>query len=130
MGGVKCGLLTWRFWATPTALSRDYLILIEFRRGAPPAVFVEAPDLVALAAGRRIPHCYSEAPLRLCLYLPGTAEWLKHMRLDETMVPWTYLWLSYFEEWLLSDEWKGGGVHPAECGRDTGHAIGRSWAPR
>ena len=31
------------------------------------------------------------------------------MRLDQTVVPWTSLWLFYFEDWLSSDEWKGGG---------------------
>jgi hypothetical protein len=67
---------------------------------------------VEIAAGRRIPHIYSEAPLRLCLYLPGTGEWERHLRIDQTIVPWTYLWLGYFEEWLWSNEWKGGGKHP------------------
>ena len=36
------------------------------------------------------------------------------MRIDQTIVPWTILWLFYFEEWLDSNEWKGGGVHPKE----------------
>jgi hypothetical protein len=30
------------------------------------------------------------------------------------MVPWSLLWLPYFEEFLLSDESKGGGVHVGE----------------
>jgi hypothetical protein len=34
------------------------------------------------------------------------------MRLDQTVVPWTSLWLFYFEDWLASNEWKGGGEHP------------------
>lgn len=34
------------------------------------------------------------------------------MRLDQTIVPWTMLWLFYFEEWLASGDWKGGGMHP------------------
>jgi hypothetical protein len=34
------------------------------------------------------------------------------MRLDQTIVPWAALWLFFFEEWLATDEWKGGGVHP------------------
>jgi hypothetical protein len=25
---------------------------------------------------------------------------------------WATLWLFYFEEWLASDDWKGGGMHP------------------
>jgi hypothetical protein len=36
------------------------------------------------------------------------------MRIDNTIVPWAILWLFYFEEWLSSDEWKGGGEHPLE----------------
>ena len=36
------------------------------------------------------------------------------MRLDQTIVPWAILWLFYFEEWLSSNEWKGGGMHPEE----------------
>jgi hypothetical protein len=24
------------------------------------------------------------------------------------------LWLFYFEEWLWSDDWKGGGMHPGD----------------
>ena len=27
-------------------------------------------------------------------------------------MPWAALWLFYFEEWLGSDDWKGGGEHP------------------
>jgi hypothetical protein len=38
------------------------------------------------------------------------------MRLDHTIVPWTALWLFYFEEWLISNDWKGGGVHPSSSG--------------
>lgn len=30
------------------------------------------------------------------------------------IVPWTSLWLYFFEDWLATDEWKGGGKHPAE----------------
>jgi len=36
------------------------------------------------------------------------------MRIDQTIVPWAVLWLFYYEEWLVSDRWKGGGEHPPE----------------
>ena len=65
-----------------------------------------------VAEGRRIPHLYQQKPLRLCLYLPKTHEWRSWMRLDQTIVPWATLWLFYFEEWLASGDWKGGGMHP------------------
>lgn len=70
-----------------------------------------SPDLTELAGERDIPHVYHD-PLRLCLYLPGAGEWESHMRIDRTFVPWTSTWLFYFEEWLASDDWKGGGIHP------------------
>jgi hypothetical protein len=79
-----------------------------------PRVFVDDPDLLALADGRRLPHVYEQQPPRLCLYVPETGEWTPAMRLDQSIVPWAMLWLFYFEEWLVSDEWKGGGVHPGE----------------
>jgi hypothetical protein len=34
------------------------------------------------------------------------------MRIDQTFVPWATTWLYYFEDWLITDEWKGGGRHP------------------
>lgn len=117
-GQLRAGLLTWRYTATPSPLSRDYYIRIEFRQGRRPQVFVEAPDLHALAGGRRVPHLYQQRPPRLCLYLPQTNEWQSWMRLDQTIVPWSALWLFYFEEWLASDDWKGGGMHPGADDED------------
>jgi hypothetical protein len=70
------------------------------------------PDLVRLADGRKLPHVYSEDPVELCLFRPRYFEWDESVPLDRTIVPWIYLWLFYFEEWLISDQWKGGGEHP------------------
>lgn len=87
---------------------------IEFAQGGAPETYVDAPDLQALAGERMIPHLYGRTPPQLCLYLPKTYEWQPQMRLDQTVVPWSVLWLFYFEEWLLSDDWKGGGMHPGD----------------
>jgi len=88
-------------------------VRIEYQQGDSPDVFVDAPDLTLLAGGRALPHVYEEKPTRLCLYRPRAREWVGAMRIDQTIVPWTTLWLFYFEEWLSSNEWKGGGEHPA-----------------
>lgn len=111
-GELSAGRLTWRYASTPFPLGRDYGIRIEFKQGGRPRIFVEYPDLHLLAGDRRIPHLYQQKPPRLCLWLPQTGEWQRWMRLDQTVVPWTSLWLFYFEEWLASDDWKGGGMHP------------------
>jgi hypothetical protein len=110
-GFLHAGRFSWTYDTSPSALSRDYRIRIEMDHDLSPDVFVEDPDLDALAGGRDLPHIYHD-PTRLCLYLPGTPEWRPWMRLDQTIVPWTSLWLFYFEDWLASNEWKGGGEHP------------------
>ena len=113
-GELRAGRLTWRYVATPSPLSRDYSVRIELVQDGVPETYVDAPDLQALAGDRKIPHLYSQRPPKLCLYLPKTYEWQPWMRLDQTVVPWSVLWLFYFEDWLLNDDWKGGGMHPGE----------------
>jgi hypothetical protein len=111
-GKVRGNVLTWRFPVSPTPLSRQYAARIEYRQGKSPSVYIDDPNLLALADGRRLPHVYEQSPPRLCLYLPNSGEWGAWMRLDQTIVPWTALWLLYFEAWLMSGEWSGGGLHP------------------
>jgi hypothetical protein len=113
-GRLHAGRLVWRYRVSPTPLSRDYEVRIDYRQGDIPMVFIDEPDLIALADGRRLPHVYEQKPTRLCLYLPRACEWATWMRIDLTIVPWAALWLFYFEEWLSSGQWKGGGEHPGE----------------
>ena len=102
---------TWRYSARPTPMSRSYSMHIDFKTGAQPEIYVDQPDLVGLAEGRKIPHLYSQSPSQLCLHRPIKGEWRPDMLIDRTIVPWAALWLFYFEEWLASDDWKGGGEH-------------------
>ena len=113
-GELSSGRLTWHYGTQPTALSREYSIRITYRQGDSPKVLVREPKLVELAGDRPLPHVYQQSPPLLCLYRPGKHEWTPFMRLDQTIVPWTSLWLFYFEDWLVSDEWKGGGEHPPQ----------------
>lgn len=78
-------------------------------------MFVLSPNLLDLAAGRPLPHVYKHdgKGTRLCLWFPRQNEWVPQMRLGETYIPWTAEWLNYFEEWLLTDVWAGGGEHPS-----------------
>ena len=113
-GAVRRGRFYWRYGASPTPVSRTYRIRLSYKARGSPEVVVEEPALSVVAGGRRLPHVYDQEPPRLCLYLPGTGEWRPWMPMDETIVPWVVLWLFYFEEWLISDQWKGGGAHPGE----------------
>lgn len=111
-GTLSAGRLTWRFRTRPTPLSREYGLRIEFRQGDTPDAFVEDPDLPALAKGKRLPHVYDQRPTRLCLYRPKYREWRPELMIHETIVPWAVTWLYYFEDWLMTGEWAGGGEHP------------------
>jgi hypothetical protein len=125
-GALTRERLTWRFGTRPSPLSRLYNLRIEYGQIGPPNVFVDAPDLHELSGGRVLPHVYSQRPVRLCLHLPDAFEWSRRDRLDLTIVPWSALWLFYFEEWLWSDDWKGGGVHPGD--RDQRRGLRRRMA--
>jgi hypothetical protein len=111
-GTLRAGRLVWRYDTQPTPLSRVYTVELVYHKGKAPDVFVVEPDLTELADGRKLPHVYQQKPTELCLYLPGAGEWTSSMRMDQTIVPWAALWLFYFEEWLISRKWKGGGKHP------------------
>lgn len=104
--------LDWRFDAQPSPLARRYRVRLYMPRSGSPMVQVTAPNVLELAEGRALPHVYSSRPVRLCLYMPGTGEWHSGRRAAETLVPWSFLWLAYFEAWLISGEWCGGGEHP------------------
>lgn len=114
-GTLGAAGLAWVYKERPTPLSREYTVRIEYKRQGIPHVFITDPDINVIAGGRDIPHVYKN-PLRLCLYLPRSGEWNGRMRIDLTFVPWAAVWLYYFEEWLASGEWKGGGVHPRLAG--------------
>ncbi len=123
-GSVRMQRLRWEFDARPTSLSRSYRLRIEYHPEDTPKVYILDPNLVVLSGDRLIPHVYKQKPTRLCLYLPGTGEWLPHMFIDKTIVPWSYLWLFYFEDWLCTNEWKGGGVHPeTDDGKDSKNPL-------
>jgi hypothetical protein len=59
---------------------------------------------------------------RLCLYLPSADEWMPTQLIAETIVPWTSLWLFYYETWHATGEWLGGGDHPK-----VGAAKAKRW---
>lgn len=111
-GVLRPGALVWTFDATPTPTSRRYRLRLTLTQTGMPSTVVLEPDLRALANGRRLPHVYRETPVELCLWLPRRREWHHGLTLASTMLPWAHLWLAYFEEWLVSDQWQGGGEHP------------------
>lgn len=114
--------LLWEGWLQPSLFSRRYKVTIRYGLGTAPICVVTEPDLFALAGTRAIPHLYladKHIPgARLCLFLPGSqaddglSEWRAQLRISDTIIPWASLWLFYFEQWLHTRDWEGGGKHP------------------
>lgn len=112
-GSLNHKYFFWEFTIQPTPLSKKYLVLLVFHiDNYSPDVFVIDNEVWEISKTKIIPHLYDYKAIRLCLYYPSYKDWDKTMTFCSTFVPWTYLWLYYYEEWLYSDDWKGGGIHP------------------
>lgn len=111
-GSVVRENLKWISEIRPTPLSRTYTIRLEYKFEHSPSVFVIEPSLKNLAGDREIPHLYSQEEEKLCLYQPKYREWNPSMNISQTIVPWIYEYFYFFEDWLSTGDWKGGGEHP------------------
>ena len=105
------------FWfeITPGSFGRTYRCLLTVMPdGRTPVLLVMSPDLQALAGKKKIPHTYSHvgSGTKLCLWFPKSQDWIPQMKFGDTYIPWAAEWLYYFEVWLATGEWEGGGAHP------------------
>jgi hypothetical protein len=89
----------------PTELSSRFEVRIRYRLGDVPRVFV-IPQITMGA-----PHVYWAQDGRLCLYYPKDGGWRRDMIIAETIIPWTALWLRYYELWLDTGKWLGPSPH-------------------
>ena len=106
---MRRGVLTWRGNLRPTEISLEYRVEIKYSPQLAPKVRVTHPALER-REGKRPPHMYRGE--LLCLYYPEGREWAASMLLAESIVPWSAEWLFFYESWLLTGEWDGGGIHP------------------
>ncbi len=101
---------TWIGILQPTPLSMMYKIKVQYVLDSRPKIWVISPELEKRSDQDKIPHLYPGD--HLCLYLPWTKEWNRNMLISETIMPWTSLWLYYYEIWHATGDWLGGGEHP------------------
>lgn len=91
----------------PTEMNDRYGLRIEYRTRKPPKTWVDYPALMRRDPGERVPHTYRDGSL--CLY---RSEFHSDMLIARTIVPWSMLWLMFYEAWRFTGEWQGGGTHP------------------
>lgn len=100
------GCLVWSTSLTPTGMSRSYEIEVIYDGRNQPRVRVL--DELATRPGEVLPHTYAGG--WLCLH--ENADWGSAMSIADTIVPWASEWLMYYEIWLATGDWYGGGVWP------------------
>ena len=111
-GSVRCGTMTWFGEFMPSALSDTYRLKITYTIGKPPKVYIVSPKPLPLAEGaKRLPHTYSysNGKQQLCLFLPKAGEWNSSMFIATTIVHWAVQWMYYYEIWVTTGKWMGGG---------------------
>lgn len=102
--------LYWKGRLGPSACSQTYTVELKYKyKDGIPKVYVLEPKL-KVPEGKSLPHVYVGD--RLCLYNFG--DWKSDMLLGRVIVPWISEWLLYYEIWLVTGEWHGGGVHPVK----------------
>ena len=106
----KCGTMEIILSLKPTDVSIDYKVRLVAQQGYQSVgVFVEEPRIGLYENGKKVPHLYSNGSL--CLYYPEYQEWNYRDSWAETLIPWTSLWLFYYEIWKETGNWLGGGIH-------------------
>jgi len=101
--------LVWQGNVRPCPLSPTYYAELRYVLGRWPCVYVLAPALRS-RAGRPPPHRYEDGSLCTFDSRLGHGEWKPWMWLSKTLLPWTQLWLFYYETWLATGVWSGAEV--------------------
>lgn len=100
----------------PTEHSPNYETLLEYKSvERKPKVYVALSQLDT-ENSKVIPHKYcikeinNKKYVELCLFYKN--EWNPTMNIADTIIPWVCEWLYFYEIWVITGEWCGGGKHP------------------
>lgn len=105
---TRRGKLCWQGWVTPSPVSLSYKVQLTYRLDEQPHIQVLEPAL-SIPAGHVLPHVYPGD--KLCLYFPDGKQWHGGKLLAYTVLPWISEWLFFYEIWLVTKQWNGGGTH-------------------
>lgn len=92
----------------PSCTSDKYTIELDYKVPVRPCVRVLRPELRLAPGHTKLPHVFNGKDL--CLHLTG--EWRSDLKISEYLIPWISFWLFFYEVWLVTGEWLGGGHDP------------------
>jgi hypothetical protein len=93
----------------PTAASNTYRFKVCYRPPHIPEIKVVSPDLLVHPDHVRLPHFYYSLG-SLCLH--NSDDWKSDLPIAYTIMQWISGWLYFYEVWLFTGAWIGGGTHP------------------
>jgi hypothetical protein len=93
----------------PSAMSDAYTVRLEYDVPARPRVHVLQPELRLANGKTKLPHVFPGN--ELCLHL--STNWRPDQKICEFIIPWISVWLYFYEVWLVTGEWLGGGHEPS-----------------
>lgn len=93
---------------TPRSIWYSYEIRYWFKEKI--KIFIREPEIKVMHNGKKAEHLYSDGSL--CLFFPKAREFNSKRLIVEYIIPWISLWLFFYEIWLVTGDWKGGGIHP------------------
>jgi hypothetical protein len=99
--------LIWTGPIKPSLSSAEYIVEISYSVDRRPKVRVVSPSLIDPPKLSDV-HRYSDGTL--CLHL--REQWNQTLFVADKIIPWISEWLMFYEGWLVTDEWLGGGEHP------------------
>lgn len=101
----------WYCKLRPTYLSREYELTVIYKVNGLPKAYIRRDNLLK-NTNDKLPHIYKceDSKVELCLYYGN--EFNSALYISDTIVPWAVEWLFYYEVWLRTGEWQGGGIHP------------------
>ena len=74
-----------------------YKIRVEYLKTQPPKIFVEHPII------KKRKHMFHDGSL--CLYHWSNFKWDDKKSIARDLIPWTYMWVYYYELWLSTGIW-------------------------
>jgi hypothetical protein len=91
-------------------LTRRYRVRLKYQKGFEPQVFILDPPLRRRRPDQVVAHTIG--PDRPCLFTP-LRDWHPRLYLGQSVVPWLMEWIVFYEGWLATGHWAGGGTLPA-----------------
>lgn len=100
----------------PSEYSKYYYVILEYNSlQTKPKAYInseqlEVEDLESIPHKYGIKDLHGKKYINLCLNYIN--EWKSTMNIADTIVPWICEWLYFYEIWLITGKWCGGGKHP------------------